>query len=103
MTEGAMTDAGTLLPVHFIPDDPELDRPEEGMALCLSGGGFRAMLFHTGALWRLNELGFLPILKRISSVSGGSIIGADQDVRYKRGVKQGGLRHGASTLWPRPK
>jgi len=47
--------------------------PEPGMALCLSGGGYRAMLFHTGALWRLNELGLLPRLDRVSSVSGGSI------------------------------
>jgi len=31
------------------------------------------MVFHLGALWRLNELGFLPKLDRISSVSGGSI------------------------------
>jgi NTE family protein len=31
------------------------------------------MLFHAGALWRLNELGYLPRLDRISSVSGGSI------------------------------
>lgn len=31
------------------------------------------MLFHLGALWRLNELGFLGKLGRISSVSGGSI------------------------------
>src|SRR3954470_22275002 len=45
----------------------------DGMALCLSGGGYRAMLFHVGAIWRLNELGYLPKLTRISSVSGGSI------------------------------
>jgi NTE family protein len=31
------------------------------------------MLFHLGALWRLNELKYLPALSRISSVSGGSI------------------------------
>jgi NTE family protein len=31
------------------------------------------MLFHLGALWRLNELAYLPKLVRISSVSGGSI------------------------------
>jgi NTE family protein len=31
------------------------------------------MLFHLGALWRLNELACLPKLARISSVSGGSI------------------------------
>ncbi len=47
--------------------------PEPGTALCLSGGGYRAMLFHVGALWRLNEGGYLPQLERVSSVSGGSI------------------------------
>ena len=31
------------------------------------------MLFHLGALWRLNEMGYLRKLERISSVSGGSI------------------------------
>jgi NTE family protein len=31
------------------------------------------MLFHLGALWRLNELGYLRKLDRVSSVSGGSI------------------------------
>ena len=47
--------------------------PTTGMALCLSGGGYRAMLFHVGVMWRLNEAGMLPTLDRISSVSGGSI------------------------------
>lgn len=42
--------------------------------LALSGGGFRAVLFHTGALIRLNELGLLSQLDRITSVSGGSIV-----------------------------
>jgi NTE family protein len=46
---------------------------EPGIALALSGGGFRAMLFHAGALVRLNELGILSRVARISSVSGGSI------------------------------
>ncbi len=46
---------------------------EPGIALALSGGGFRAMLFHAGALLRLNELGILSRVTRISSVSGGSI------------------------------
>jgi NTE family protein len=43
------------------------------LGLCLSGGGYRAMLFHAGALARLNELGYLSRLDAISSVSGGSI------------------------------
>ena len=38
-----------------------------GIALSLSGGGFRGMLFHLGAVWRLNELGLLPTLDQISS------------------------------------
>jgi NTE family protein len=52
-------------------DEPE--KLEPGVALCLSGGGYRAMLFHVGAIWRLNELRYLPKLDRVSSVSGGSI------------------------------
>jgi NTE family protein len=46
---------------------------EQGIGLALSGGGFRAMLFHAGALARLNEWGVLSKIKRIASVSGGSI------------------------------
>ena len=45
-------------------------------ALCLSGGGFRAALFHLGALRRLNELGILSKIDTITSVSGGSILAA---------------------------
>lgn len=52
-------------------DDPQ--QPQPGIALCLSGGGYRAMVFHLGALWRLNTLGYLVKLDRVSSVSGGSI------------------------------
>jgi len=47
---------------------------KDGIGLALSGGGFRAALFHLGALRRLVELGILTKLDRISSVSGGSII-----------------------------
>lgn len=45
----------------------------DGIGLCLSGGGYRAMLFHTGVLWRLNELGILGELDAVSGVSGGAI------------------------------
>jgi NTE family protein len=47
-----------------------------GIGLCLSGGGYRAMVFHLGMLIRLNEAGLLPKIARISSVSGGSITAA---------------------------
>ncbi|HST70276.1 MAG TPA: patatin-like phospholipase family protein [Solirubrobacterales bacterium] len=63
-------------PVRFIPGDAVEEAPREGIALCLSGGGYRAMLFHLGTLWRLHELGYLGQLTRVSSVSGGSITAA---------------------------
>ena len=66
----------TLLPVETIDTGSKHKYPDKGIALCLSGGGYRAMLFHIGALWRLNELGYLKKLDRISSVSGGSITAA---------------------------
>src|SRR5664279_3500026 len=63
-----------IAPVERLGQDPPVLQPEqEGVALCLSGGGYRAMLFHVGAIIRLNELGYLGKLDRISSVSGGSI------------------------------
>jgi NTE family protein len=65
----------TTDPVRWIPGDDEREAPS-GMALCLSGGGYRAMLFHLGVLRRLNEGGVLPQLSRVSSVSGGSIVAA---------------------------
>ena len=47
-----------------------------GIGLCLSGGGYRAALFHLGAVRRLNELGILSRVTTISAVSGGSILAA---------------------------
>jgi NTE family protein len=57
--------------------------PRRGWTLCLSGGGYRAMLFHLGVLWRLNEAGWLGRLDRISSVSGGSITAGALAVRWQ--------------------
>jgi NTE family protein len=70
-------------PVRRIPTDTSAP-PRPGLALCLSGGGYRAMLFHLGALWRLNELACLPKLTRISSVSGGSIAAGVLGHRWSR-------------------
>ena len=71
-----MTAPGSFNP-HLPNGLDALDaRCEEGIGLCLSGGGYRAMLFHVGSLWRLNEGGILSRLDRVSSVSGGSITAA---------------------------
>ena len=52
------------------------DIRRSGISLSLSGGGFRAALFHLGAMRRLIELGVLENIDTISSVSGGSIFSA---------------------------
>lgn len=52
----------------------EVDRGEK--ALWLSGGGYRAALFHLGALTRLNELGILAQTGTVGAVAGGSIVAA---------------------------
>jgi NTE family protein len=56
---------------------------EPGIGLALSGGGFRATLFHCGALCRLDELGVLARLDRVSSVSGGSITAGVLAIKWK--------------------
>src|ERR1700742_3699425 len=52
----------------------EIERGEK--ALWLGGGGFRAALFHLGALTRLNELGLLARTGTVGAVAGGSILAA---------------------------
>jgi len=65
---------------------PNLVR-RKGIALCLSGGGYRAALFHLGALRRLHELQLFPEIRAISSVSGGSIVAAFLADRVARSGK----------------
>ena len=72
-------------PVQYL--EAERERLQEGMALCLSGGGYRAMLFHAGVLWRLNQIGLLPKLNRISSVSGGSITAGVLALKWQNGLR----------------
>ena len=68
----------------LLASEDRSDRPRAGTALCMSGGGYRAMVFHLGALWRLNELGWLPRLDRVSSVSGGSITAGQLALEWPR-------------------
>ena len=60
--------------VHAPPVSEEREHPKLGLAL--SGGGHRAAFFHIGVLAKLAELGLLRPVQVISTVSGGSIIGA---------------------------
>lgn len=58
------------------------------VGLALSGGGFRASLFHIGVLARLAELDMLRHVEVLSCVSGGSIIGAHYYLEVKRLLEQ---------------
>jgi hypothetical protein len=57
-----------LSPVRSIPCDTA--EPQQGLALCLSRGGYRALLFHLGVVWRLNEAGVLPESDRCPACRG---------------------------------
>ena len=46
------------------------------LGLSLAGGGFRASLFHVGVLRRMAEMDLLRYVEVLSTVSGGSIVGA---------------------------
>jgi NTE family protein len=74
----------TPAPAGTLTHEPVIEPAVRGTALCLSGGGYRAMLFHLGTLWYLNEHGWLPKLDRISSVSGGSITSATLGLHWSK-------------------
>jgi len=57
-----------------IAPDSKTDLKTCKFGLAMSGGGYRATLFHLGALRRLNEIGWLKRIDRITSVSGGSLL-----------------------------
>lgn len=68
---------------------------EKKVGVSLSGGGFRAAVYHLGALKKLKEMGVLEKVDVISTVSGGSIIGACYGLygndfeRFENVVKEG--------------
>jgi len=81
------------MPAEPVQPNPDArPQPEAGIALCLSGGGYRAMVFHIGVLWRLYDAGILKTVKRVSSVSGGSITAG------VLGLKWGKLSHDPAKL-----
>ena len=54
------------------------------IGLALSGGGFRATLFHLGMVRFLREANILPAVTHITCVSGGSILGAHLALNWHR-------------------
>jgi len=70
------------------------------IGLALSGGGFRASLFHLGVIRRLEELGLMKNISVISAVSGGSIIAAYYVIEMERRLREtfGQLEQGKKTI-----
>ena len=62
-----------------------MDGSADRVGLALSGGGFRATLFHLGVLRALRDHdGLLSRVRHIASVSGGSIIAAHVALNWSR-------------------
>lgn len=72
-----MPDTPTTAPAPAAPDSRKL-------GLALAGGGFRASLFHLGVLYRLAQLDLLRRVEVLSTVSGGSVVGALYALLLKR-------------------
>jgi len=84
-----------------------MSRKSFKFGLALSGGGSRAAAFHLGCMRALNDRGILEQVRVLSTVSGGSVIGAlwaysddsfeDFDQRMQRllrkGLKKGIIRY----------
>jgi predicted acylesterase/phospholipase RssA len=60
-----------------------IQRASGKVGVALSGGGFRASLFHIGVLARLAECDLLRRAEVLSCVSGGSIVGAHYYLRLR--------------------
>ena len=56
----------------------------QNLGLALSGGGFRATLYHLGVIRFLRDAGALPHVTDIASVSGGSILAAHLVLNWDR-------------------
>jgi predicted acylesterase/phospholipase RssA len=54
------------------------------IGLALSGGGFRASLYHLGLVRFLRDAGILSHVTHITSVSGGSILAAHLVLNWDR-------------------
>jgi Patatin-like phospholipase len=65
--------------------DDDSSGPLGDLALSFSGGGYRAAAFHLGALRILQRMGLLRDVVALSTVSGGSILGAAWVLSVVRG------------------
>ena len=69
-------------PTEFSENNKEIDFGN--IALCFSGGGYRATAFHLGVLIFLEQIGLREQVTMLSTVSGGTITGAKYAVSLSR-------------------
>jgi predicted acylesterase/phospholipase RssA len=73
------------LPPTPVPRDRPSGRPPaKKIGLALSGGGFRATVYHIGLVSFLRDAGLLPNVSHITAVSGGSIFAAHLALNWDR-------------------
>jgi predicted acylesterase/phospholipase RssA len=98
--ETTLMQLATIAHLHGVADDPGAQRALGALVggspgavqrawvgkvgVALSGGGFRASLFHIGVLARLAECNLLRRVEVLSCVSGGSIVGAFYYLKLRR-------------------
>lgn len=64
--------------------EKRMNQTSKRMGLALSGGGFRAVLFHLGVIRFMRDAQILPKVTHITAVSGGSVIGAHLALNWNR-------------------
>ena len=69
-------------PVTLVP--PQTGHSMSSIGLALSGGGFRATLYHLGVIRYLRDCGGLTRVDDISAVSGGSVLAAHLVLNWDR-------------------
>src|SRR4051812_11844976 len=79
MNEQATTTASR--PAGASPGTPPVAKR---IGLALSGGGFRATVYHLGLVRFLRDAGILPSVTHITAVSGGSIFAAHLALNWDR-------------------
>lgn len=83
-----MSDSNDVTPAPSAPPAPapaDGARPLGELALSFSGGGYRAAAYHLGALRMLSRVGLLRDVVALSTVSGGTIVGAAWVLSVLRG------------------
>ena len=97
-----MTDAAKCRQEHHYSEELRQSAHQSNaltIGLALSGGGFRASLFHLGVIRRLEELGIMRKIDTISAVSGGSIIAAYYVIEMEKRLRRSGVdRHDHSAV-----